>query len=501
MTKSSKWSLGIFSLVMSFLFLGLCSKSSPLYAMNDWVDVNCFFTVGRGMIHGMIPYRDLLEQKGPILYFIYALAALISESSFTGAWILDAISFGAFLYFSALCARLYLGNSPVAYPIAAILAALLSSTKAAAHGGSTEQFCLSFLIIPLYFTNRAICENRLLKGWEAFVIGICAGVCLYIKFTFLGFFFGLALFVLVWYWRFEQQPRELPKVIGSFFGGIIAVSVPVFLYFLVTGTLKDFLTVYFYNNLFLYQRSNHSKLYYYLGYAFVSLRDNLRVTVFLVAGAVWLMISARKNYKVLTAFLLSAFFLSVSVLIGGVYFDYYPMIFAVFTVYGLIAAVRLLRMKLPALFSLPLRILAVLGSNAALVAVLLVYAFFASGNTYLIGTPKEDFPQYQFAEQMKGTESPTLLNYGFLDGGFYFAGDILPTTKYFCKLNVSQEEMYRNQNQLVEQGAVDYVVTRALKLESLDLKACPYRMIDSADWYFEGMTYTYYLYQREHTVQ
>ena len=60
--------------------LGVCSKSSPLYPMNDWVDVNCFFTVGRGITHGMVPYLDLYEQKGPLIYFLYALAALISES-------------------------------------------------------------------------------------------------------------------------------------------------------------------------------------------------------------------------------------------------------------------------------------------------------------------------------------------------------------------------------------------------------------------------------------
>ena len=51
----------------AFVMILLCSKSSPLYPMNDWVDVNCFFTVGRGMLHGLVPYRDLYEQKGDLL--------------------------------------------------------------------------------------------------------------------------------------------------------------------------------------------------------------------------------------------------------------------------------------------------------------------------------------------------------------------------------------------------------------------------------------------------
>ena len=101
--RKNRWQLLGISMLLSFLFLGLCSKSSPLYPMNIWPDVNCFFTVGKSMVHGMVPYRDLYEQKGPILYFLYALAALISESSFVGAYILDAISFGFFLFVSALC--------------------------------------------------------------------------------------------------------------------------------------------------------------------------------------------------------------------------------------------------------------------------------------------------------------------------------------------------------------------------------------------------------------
>ena len=68
----------------------ICSKNSPLYPMNDWVDVNCFFTVGRGMRHGMTPYLDLYEQKGPLLYAVFALAAWIS----VWGWILAVDSLG-----------------------------------------------------------------------------------------------------------------------------------------------------------------------------------------------------------------------------------------------------------------------------------------------------------------------------------------------------------------------------------------------------------------------
>ncbi|MDO4877210.1 MAG: hypothetical protein Q3987_07505, partial [Oscillospiraceae bacterium] len=52
--------------------LTVVSTCSPLYPFNPWNDINCFFTVGRGITHGMVPYRDLYEQKGPLIYFLFA---------------------------------------------------------------------------------------------------------------------------------------------------------------------------------------------------------------------------------------------------------------------------------------------------------------------------------------------------------------------------------------------------------------------------------------------
>ena len=43
------------------MYLLFSSKSSPMYPMNDWVDVNCFYTMGKSLLAGLVPYRDLYE--------------------------------------------------------------------------------------------------------------------------------------------------------------------------------------------------------------------------------------------------------------------------------------------------------------------------------------------------------------------------------------------------------------------------------------------------------
>ena len=59
---------------------------------------------------------------------------------------------------------------------------------------------------------------------------------------------------------------------------------------------------------------------------------------------------------------------------------------------------------------------------------IIAFALLATPNRYLMSYKKEELPQYKFAEKIKqsGIENPTLLNYGFLDGGFYTASGILP---------------------------------------------------------------------------
>ena len=89
----------IFSFVVAFITLLITSKNSFLYVFNDWVDANAFFTVGKSMFNKILLYKDIFEQKGPLLYLIYGLGYLISNNTFHGVFIIEVISFTIFLYF------------------------------------------------------------------------------------------------------------------------------------------------------------------------------------------------------------------------------------------------------------------------------------------------------------------------------------------------------------------------------------------------------------------
>lgn len=103
--RSVKWT-NIILFGFAFLNMMVLSLSSPLYSFNNGVDPNTMFTVGRGLLSGLMPYKDLFEQKGPLVFLLHTVAALISKTNFIGIYFLESLALG----FSMLGIRRILAN-------------------------------------------------------------------------------------------------------------------------------------------------------------------------------------------------------------------------------------------------------------------------------------------------------------------------------------------------------------------------------------------------------
>ncbi len=500
--RIKKRRLLLFSLLTSLVVIGICSKSSPLYPMNDWVDVHCFFTMGKGLLNGQVLYRDLYEQKGPVLYFIYALLALISDESFWAVFLLEVASFILFLYYAGRLVMLYNPSTFFAYICVTALGVIVGTCPAFSHGGSVEEMCLGLMIYGLYTLFSCILEKRSLRLREALINGIFAGMILWIKFTMLGFYVGLCLSVLVYYSLVRKDWKGLLSSVGIFLGGVGIVTALVMIYFIAAGATEDLFTAYFYNNLFLYpSEAESSKLQQILYCLKWGLYYNGAVSALVLLGASWLLVTAiRQPMQLLTAF--SCF----AGLVGLTYFGgknimqgygYYDLVLAVFPVLGLCAVGWVL-----SLFARPLKAAWIRYALPSAMAVLLLFsAWFCldnSRNTYLLSYEKEDMPQYKFAEIINTVDSPTLLNYGFLDGGFYYAADVIPNCRFFCTFNVAAPDMWQTQWNMLWAGEFDFVVTRRYALPETFSK---YELVSAADMVFEGIDFTYYLYQLKEEIQ
>ena len=482
-----RWGLAAWSLLSALAVLLICSKSSPLYPMNDWVDVQCFFTVGRGILQGKMPYLDLYEQKGPVLYLLFALAALISRESFLGVFLLEVLSLGAFVYLSARIAALWVRETSwLLFLLPPVLALTVGISPAFCHGGSVEQLFLPAMALFLKLGLTAIREDRPLKRGEAFLCGVLAGLALWVKYTFCGLFAGGALALAVWY-----AGTKKAKHIGSaaLFGllGAAAVTAPLLLWFRLRGALTALWQVYFVNNLTAYAAGTGAR---HAG-PLAALGNNWMWSTFGALGCLWPLLQPKKQWGEALLLILSALTLGVFTYANGRTYPYYALILAAFSGMGWTGVLLLVQ---GAAKKLPRRAVPV---TAALGAVLLLggsvlTAYRTSGNVYLMAYEKEDMPQYRFAGLIRQRADASLLNLGFLDGGFYLAAGVEPETRFFCTFNLSLREQDEDQRQALRAGTVDFVVVRGKQSPGKN-----YTPVDTCSFPFEGRNWTYTLYEKK----
>lgn len=492
----------LFSLCTSILCITICSKCSPMYSFNDWVDANAFFTMGKGWMNGLIPYRDLFEQKGPILYLIYGIGSLFSYHTFFGIYLLEILSFSVFLYYSIQIALKVL---PTSYAVLAtfVFGVLMVSSTFFVQGGSAEEFCLPFLMFSMYYFLMYLEEKKLNAKW-LFFNGLAAGIVALIKFNLLGFWF---IWMALLFFQGLQR-KEIKEAIFSVGYFLLGMFLPIFLisfYFLICGVFGDFIHAYvtFNFNSYTVKESIFQRMYHaFLNFKNYFLFDKtiFHLTVFGFLGILF----SKKFYQgiwVKIFFVFSFVFLSLGIYFGGNPYIYYYLLPQVYMFFGILLLFTLIEKKFQ---NKRYR-------NGVFVVFVLFSIFFSyktflkSNNIHDMKLQKEDYVQYQFASIIHQKENPTLLNYDFLDGGFYTATSTLPSTKYFMRQNISHErfpDIMNEQNRIIRESLVDFVIVREYfdnegYHETIDYLNENYDLVEVKSQEFERILFTYYLYQRK----
>lgn len=476
----------VFVILTAFFTITLCSKSSFMYAFNDWQDANCFFTVGRAIVNKAVLYRDIYEQKGPLLYFLHAFASIISDRNFLGVYFIEIICCAFFLIIVRKMLKLYL-NGNVSYYIPFIAMCVYSSVSFY-HGDSAEELCLPLLAYGLYISLKTVKRRTEVSCGESFLLGICVACVIWIKFSMIGFYIGMMVIPVISMLR-NKKIKLLLKQILLFLAGVLLVSVPIFIYFGLNNAINHMFEGYFYNNIFLYSRFNDennevfAQPLFNLFSAFNQLfSNNIIAVILIVIGLIWLFYSERKKVFCHMIFTIAAAFFFTY--IGGRSYRYYALIFGVFSFCGVIVVDNIKNMY----FSKVSIYNCLKKPYTALVLSMALCVLFSS-NTPFMSYKKTDLPQYQFAEIINRKEDATLLNYKCLDGGFYNAAGIIPQNKFFCRLNIELEEMYAEQELYYMLGITDYIVTDR-KIESEN-----YEFVKVGQYKQGFYNRTYYLYR------
>ena len=437
-------------LLTAAVLLLLCSQCSPLFPTNVWGDANCLLTVGRVMRSGGVLYRDIYEQKGPTLYLIHAIAAMIDGGSFFGVYVMEVLSLAAALFaaFKILRARLCMRGSLAGV---VLLGAGLLVCTAFMQGDSAEEFCLPYLLGALYAMTACLAEDGTMRPRALFACGLAAGMVATIKYGILGLFVGLCLAEGVAALRAGGMQRALRSA-GVFLAGMLLPIALWVVYFAANGALGDFYTAYIYNNIFLYDAQEGLSAAAAAKAVLHYLADNALWVVPAALGVVCTALDRGMRGKARLGVLLAAACSVLAVCFLGRLWVYCPLVLGVFAVFGLRALLERFAMFMTARGWLWYR----RGTLPACAALALALALFASPNAYLRGEKMENLAQHRLAQHIPAGAS--LLQYSHLDDGLYLAADTLPQQKYFVRLNVAYDDMRAELDRYAAEAIPEYVL-------------------------------------------
>lgn len=457
----------IFFTAFAFAILYICTASSPRYATNPWNDANAFLTVGKAMANGLTVYKDIFEQKGPLLYLIHALACFISDTSFTGVYVMQSLSLCVTAFAAYKLASLYVGTGwSVASAVLTCFVTVNSSCYY--YGDSAEEFCLPFLMISIYYFCRYFknTEQDLPKRSVFFLVGFFAGCVAMIKFTVIGFWFAWAAYISL-YTLFAKKDFK-KAVINAlvFLGGMGAAIAPWIVYFAVKGGLRDFIYTYFILNATAYPMTEKLSFFarlwkpiYIIGTNLASspavlILSGLGMTAFLFTN----IFTEKKLFSRLSVPFVCC--LGIYIIYFGIRsYSYYLLPLSAFMVFSFIAiffvAGKLIKGKAEKIVS-------------AVVCAVLIVASVIGGN--YLNICSTDLPrkgestiQSEAVRYIKSHNSDgIILNYGCLDTGIYLAADQLPVFRHFEEQNLLYEKYSENvdeQNRYINEHLADFVVT------------------------------------------
>ncbi len=452
----------VFCLLVSFLFLFFCSRSSPFYPMNDWCDSNMFFTIGKSLTKGIVIYKDIFEQKGPLLYFIHAISYFISNTTFLGVFIFEVLSFSVFLFYISNIVQLYCDKKNVFW-ILPLISFIILSSFIFCSGDSAEQFCIMFLAISLYSLLNYFKNTYPEKmDRKALIInGIMAGCVLWIKYTMLGFWIGFGFFIVLNSF-INKRIKEAFLSALYFLLGMLIATIPFIIYFAVNNALYDLFYTYFYINMTAYstQTSFIRRIIDALIHALAYSRHLPLFTIISIFGYLYFMIDKKAIPNIYGKIALTC---SIILTIIGVYFGtnyrYYFLFIMPFSILGPVALGILLDKK--KIWKITYVIAPIM---VFIIAFIWIYNF--NHNIAFYKNDKDNLPQFKIAEYINRDSDKSLMYYCCLDQGVHTLLGTVPNVKYYAHPNIDYENLpivLDSQRQYIKDKVVNYILFKVNK--------------------------------------
>jgi hypothetical protein len=227
-----RWLAGL--AVLLAIILVLLLPLSPALTPMPGRDSGVFLYTGQQILQGQIPYRDVWDHKGPILFFINAIGLRLFNGSAWGVWLMVAIA----LWLSVVMCFLLLRRLFTTWAAVFATIALVCSIDLLAFGyNKTELYALPLQFIAFYLFYEI--EQHGQVRWWGFGLGLTFALTFFLQQN-LAVLWGVI--VLYWIARavYLRTWKLLFRQLSTFLLGFLAVALPLFVYLASYNALEAY---------------------------------------------------------------------------------------------------------------------------------------------------------------------------------------------------------------------------------------------------------------------
>lgn len=310
--------------VITFVFL-LQSPQCIWQKTDTSIDSSVFNYIGLAMTKGAVPYRDVFDHKGLLLYFLNAIGAFISKDS--GIWFVEFLSMMATLYIMYRIARLFTTRW---FSILLIIISLCPMFTYFEGGNFTEEFALPHIAYAVfcfidYFVNSKITNFRLV------LCGLSFAAVLFLRQNMIAVWLVFCIGVLV-NSILKKEYKQLARFILYFLVGVFILVIPFIIYILANNAWKDFIYDYWIYNFSYTSDSGVSKWQ-----AFFHFANN----IIIIAAFVCILYRIVKEKNKFDVLYLICMLATIGVMaLSGYTFAHYAMIMLPLLIYPFVNALK-----------------------------------------------------------------------------------------------------------------------------------------------------------------
>lgn len=449
-------------LISAFLLLVMFIISPDSYTHHLFIrdDSAIFFTSGKALMCGMIPYVDFADSKGPLLWLIYGIGYLISHYDYTGVFWLSWIAYSITFTFIYRTSYIFLESNKLSL-IVSIAMIMFVFYPWFHYEIKSEDWCQPFVAATIFYACRVIYSDQVKKHdvRKAFVVfGISFSACLLIKFNIAAMLSSVYLYLA--YHEFRQHKNILFLTLWSAVSAV-GIAIPFVVYLISVGAFDAFINEYFVHTLMTIDNSQYHTSYIHELLYHMGRSERILYFIASLAGGcgIWFI---KRRAAMFPPLILCIFWALSSRHADSHYFNACTIL----SIFVVICIVYTYRNHIINNF----RIFALLATTFTFIFTIMTNSFkrgYLNSSFEMIDSPYSNDMKHVYLITSK-IENPKMIFYRSLDRGDGIKAGALPGSIYWTSQKGASKAMEQKQIEDIKAHKADFIITEALDYESLN---------------------------------